>query len=276
MPFHRDSEEHVIPNHSQAIKVMRYSRRREGWKHIPRHPKTHSPSSLPTSFRLVTWNVEAFWPHAADRILCALRHLEEEQLEVIESENDEELPEHSVICLQEVSIEAFQALRRDTWVQENFYITPSSEAKWPEGAGYGNVTLIQSDMVVHHASIIHYMTSTMQRTALVVDLCLGFPRTNPTLEKTVRVVNTHLESPVPDGLDEQFIANQSRLTQLKVCSHLAFDRDIDLGAVVVGDMNCVTEEDKEAPGQLMLTDLVAPTESRRMDVDDPENKEFRK
>ncbi|KAJ2924859.1 hypothetical protein H1R20_g12228, partial [Candolleomyces eurysporus] len=179
--------------------------------------------------RIITWNIDFMFDHREERLLSALRYLE---YDVLPSKEGEPL-EPCVICLQEVHESVIPALLNDEWVKRSFSVTPVTKEKWPEGAAYGNVTLVSKSLRVVKCDILHYGYTEMARAALAVYIMLNEPE--PSLEKAVIcVVNTHLES-LPQGAI-------ARPRQLELAAR--FLKQVDVrGGVVVGDMNAISPED---------------------------------
>jgi tyrosyl-DNA phosphodiesterase 2 len=228
----------VIPSNLFELKIGRFRASKGGWKHISSRegPKTPPPSTI----RVVTWNVECQTNWPAQRLTTALHHLETEVFKC----KDGEAPDPCCILLQEVHVRAFEPLLENEWVRDHFMITPMRCQKWPQGAFYGNITLISKSLKVAQAQLVEFGLSRMQRTALVTDLKLSVPETNSRVV-TLRVINTHLES-----LTEGAIA---RPAQLALVAKFLKQEGI-CGGIVGGDMNAIGPEDTPIVGEVGLRD----------------------
>lgn len=245
------------PSHLYTIRPYRYRSSRGSWKHATTPTRDEVQDMLddpdarePSSVRIVTWNVDFQSAHAKQRLTAALRHIEEKVLEC--RGNAGAPPEPTVICLQEVHKDALPVLLHDTWVKKHFLLTPISTSKWPEGAWYGNVTLVSKDLTVVRCEIMHFSPSEMQRTALATYVMLSEPEPSG-ISAVVCVVNTHLES-LPPG-------SPARNKQLGLCSRFLKQSEVR-GGVVVGDMNAICPEDIELEKTCDLRDAVKGPEAK--------------
>ncbi|KAF5327787.1 hypothetical protein D9619_004949 [Psilocybe cf. subviscida] len=215
------------------------------WKHFRtsgiRPSAEESREWLPhTELRIITWNVDFMTPHHEDRLHAALRHIEEV---VLGCKGGEAPPMAVCIMLQEVFAPIVPFLLQDPWVRRWFVVTPFTTAKWPDGAQYGNVTLVSRSLDIAECHILHYGLTHMQRSAVCVKVKLVQPGTR---EKFVlSIVNTHLES-LPVGA-------QVRPLQLQLCSRFLHLRGTQ-GGVIAGDMNAISPRDGKVVKELRLKD----------------------
>ena len=218
----------------------------------PTTPTTPSaPVILPSSFRLVTWNVSFDTPNERARIVTALDHLRDDIVRCPEGQTHPQC----VILLQEVNPTSLQAILEHSWVRDHFLVAPIRANAWPMSA-YGNATLVSRDIPVTSAQIVDFgpYDSVMGRHALIVDLRLhARPKRSsqdgeddPTpREVTIRVANVHLES-LPMGVG-------FRPLQLKTTAKLLRAHGIYAG-IVAGDMNAIMEEDVDIHQDAVLLD----------------------
>lgn len=159
--------------------------------------------------------------------------------------------------------EAFRVILDNEWVQKYFVVIPRRVDEWPQGAGYGNVTLVSRSIPVCGAYSIEY-DSQMDRNALLVDLKLSMPPSARAWQNiqstsrfvTLRVANTHLES-LPMGAP-------ARPQQLRSVADVLQDEDL-LGGFVCGDMNAIS------PSDIGLAERVGLEDACREEADDEED-----
>ncbi|KAF7330579.1 hypothetical protein MVEN_02498200 [Mycena venus] len=188
------------------LRMYRWRGSRNRWHRISPDRDNGEDDVPPTTIDLVSWNVSFDTPLCAKRMEAILRHLEK----VVFKCRDGEAPEPCVVLLQEVhAIHGLQVLLQDEWVREHFFLTPADTSKWPEGAQYGNVTLVEKSIPVADAHILEFGLSAMQRTGVMVDIHLAAPQPHE-YDVVLRIINTHLES-LPQG-------NQVRPEQLRLLS----------------------------------------------------------
>ncbi|KAF8135065.1 Endonuclease/exonuclease/phosphatase [Boletus edulis] len=202
---------------------------------------------LPSSFRLLTWNIDFASKAPKRRLAAALEYI---RRDVFECKTPSERPNPCCILLQEVSVQAFTLILANEWVQGSFLVVPSSTEKWPHGAHYGNVTLISRMLPVCGAFTIDFSNSNMTRNGLFVDLKLAVPAPPhaPRLSDGIvqmRIANTHLES-LPQGA-------RARPEQLGIIAESLQEYDLH-GGVVGGDMNAIGPSDMRIAEQVGLTD----------------------
>lgn len=121
--------------------------------------------------------------------------------------------------------------------------------EWPNGAYYGNVTLVSRTVPVCGVYTIEYH-SYMERNALMVDLKLSLPGWRAVHDEskvvTLRIANTHLESlPTPGA--------QLRPVQLGLVADALADEEL-VGGIVCGDMNAISPSDRGLAESLGLVD----------------------
>lgn len=255
-PGGRSLNEPVIPNNLLKIRPYRYRYSKREWKHVVttglKGPTTmESPSSEvserrkpPCSrVRIITWNIDMSSKFHKARLRAALRHIE---LDVLKSRHIEMAPEPCVIMLQEVRYDMLPVLLEDEWVRRWFIVAPRWKNKWPEGAWYGNVTLVSRSLSIVECHILHFGLSTMHRTALCVKIRLTNPGESEGVQPVVvAFVNTHLESLVEGSM--------ARPRQLEVCARFLKVKGVH-GGLVCGDMNTITAEDKTVAKGVGLED----------------------
>jgi len=190
--------------------------------------------------RIITWNIDFMTKHAEERLSACLRHIEEDVLQCKAGE----APEPCCILLQEVLATAIPHLLRDTWVRNWFLVTPYSSSKWPDGARYGNITLVSRSLMIAECHILHYGLTRMERTSLCVKIRLNYPA--PSRETAIIcVVNTHLESLTQGAV--------CRPHQLEMCSRFLRLGGV-VGGVVAGDMNSIMPTDQVIEKDVGLRD----------------------
>ncbi|KIJ62815.1 hypothetical protein HYDPIDRAFT_113923 [Hydnomerulius pinastri MD-312] len=230
----------------RPLRAVRYSAHKKRWAQTSNCAKgVREP--LPSSFRLVTWNVDFASRNPKKRLMGALTHI---QQEIFGCKTPSERPEPCCILLQEVSVSAFTLILTSEWVQRCFVVVPSSTDKWPYGATYGTVTLVARTVPVCGTHTIDFSNSRMNRNALFVDLKLAVPapphapRLSDGIVK-VRIANTHLES-LPGGA-------RARPGQMKIIAESLLEYDLH-GGIVGGDMNAIGPSDLTIAEDVGLTD----------------------
>jgi tyrosyl-DNA phosphodiesterase 2 len=184
-----NEEDKIIPNELRQVRVCRFRASRNRWHGISPDRDNGEDEIPPSTMQLVSWNVSFDDPMPRERMQHALRHLEK----VVFKCRRGEAPEPCCVLLQEVHLpHGLEAILADEWVREHFFVTPVDTRKWPEGAQYGNVTLVERSIPVADAHILEFGLSSMQRTGVIVDIHLGAPEQD--YDVRLRVVNTHLES----------------------------------------------------------------------------------
>jgi len=228
------------PSPCYILKMYRFRPRRGDWKHISSRGSSNADDDsmvkpLPSSMRIITWNVDIMENVWQDRINKILRHLQE----TIDSHDKQGGSERHrgdavVVLFQEITPMMFSLIRTDEWVRRTFAIVPLSEDKWPRQACCGNVTLVSRDLKVVKAQIVHFRTTDAQRTGLLVYVQLS--ATGKIEDKrTICIANAHLES-FPSG-------ERKRARQLEALAQLLkLDDDIE-GGLIAGDMNPVGKMD---------------------------------
>jgi len=235
----------VIPQTLLKLKPYRFRPSKNTWKHVVtyglRNDLPPEGGKAPCSqVRIITWNIDFQTGCPEERLTACLRHIERDVLQC----KPGEAPEPCCILLQEVLDGAFPHLLRDPWVRSHFVVTPYSSKKWPEGAYYGNVTLVSRSLTIAECHMLHYGMTGMERTSLCVKLRLNY--TGHSRETAIIcVVNTHLES-LPQGA-------VWRPHQLEMCSRFLRLGGVT-GGVVAGDMNAIMPEDEGIEKQAGLRD----------------------
>jgi len=217
------------------------------WVYTPQPPydikALHPTEPPPTSLSLITWNVDFATRHVNRRLTAALDYLRFNAFpEYIGGQ-----PPPCLILLQEVALEAFDALLAHPWVQAYFMVVPGDpETGWPQYATYGTVTLVARSVPLVGMTCVHFQQSHMGRNALVTDVALGAGVEPGTGTRVLRVVNTHLES-LPQG-------TQQRIVQMGVIAELLGEVGMLVGGVVCGDMNAIRPSDETLAEENGLTD----------------------
>lgn len=129
-----------------------------------------SASSLPSKFRLITWNIDAQVPHAEERMAGALTHLEKLYRQTTSTTTTADTP--VVIFLQEMLPSDLQQIKQAGWVREHFHVTDLTPEFW-ESPYYGTTTLVDKRLVVQRVFRVHYCDTRMQRDGLFVDVLVG-------------------------------------------------------------------------------------------------------
>jgi len=217
------------------LRAVRYSSRKMRWAQTSNCAKgVREP--LPSSIRIVTWNVDFASPERKKRFLAALCYI---QQHVLGCHTVNERPEPCCILLQEVHVSVFPQILNSEWVRRYFIVVPTGTDKWPDHTVYGNVTLVSRTIPMVNAFTIVFSNSDMHRTAVFVDvkLCIPALEDEPRLSAgivTLRIANTHLES-LSDGA-------MARPGQLKLIAHALREHGL-LGGIVAGDMNAIGPTD---------------------------------
>lgn len=228
------------PSLCYILKMYRFRPRRGDWKHISSRGSSNADDDpmvkpLPSSMRIITWNVDIIENVWQDWINKILRHLQE----IIDSHDKRGGSERHrgdavVVLLQEITPMMFNLIRTDEWVRRTFAIVPLREDKWPRQACCGNVTLVSRDLEVVKAQIVHFRTTDAQRTGLLVYVQLS--ATGKIEDKrTICIANTHLES-FPSG-------ERKRARQLETLAQLLKLDDNIEGGLIAGNMNPVGKMD---------------------------------
>lgn len=114
-------------NHFQNSQVFSYSSSSSKWSQNSLATSSESPTSSPTSLRLLTWNTFSSSPeHRQSQALAILSHLAESRADIV--------------SLQEVSKPFESLLRRESWLQAGWVITSLDEywrAAGKDGQGKG-------------------------------------------------------------------------------------------------------------------------------------------
>ncbi|KAF8968141.1 Endonuclease/exonuclease/phosphatase [Flammula alnicola] len=218
--------------------VYKFRPSKKEWKHVPttglrtnsdKEQASEDRTPPPCSqLRIITWNVDMASPRHEERLHAALRHIEDDVLNCKEGQ----APVPCCILLQEVRDTIVPFLLKDEWVRRWFVVTPFTKDKWPEGAYYGNITLVSRSLNIAECHILHYGFTSMQRTSLCVKLKLNFPGSQE--KAVIAIVNTHLES-LPSGAP-------ARPKQLEMCARFLRLEGVH-GGVIAGDMNAIGKED---------------------------------
>ncbi|KAJ7756450.1 hypothetical protein DFH07DRAFT_959095 [Mycena maculata] len=232
----------VIPSNMKQLRMCRWRESRSRWHRVSPDRNYGEEEFPPSTFELVTWNVSFDTPMVRERMDCVLRHLER----VVFKCRDGEAPEPCVVLLQEVHApHGLDVILKDEWVREHFLVAPVETSQWPEGAAYGNVTLVEKSIPVHDAHILDFGVSEMQRTGLMVDIRLGAPKPHD-YDVILRVANTHLES-------LRGAADRARPLELQLLTKFIKGPGVR-GGLIAGDMNPIGPMDASIPTVLGLRD----------------------
>ena len=244
------------------VDAARYSSRWKVWRRTSKSTRMATEVPLPSSFRIVTWNVDFNTPNAKARLKTALQHI---QGDVLKCKGGER-PPPCCILLQEIlrvsdflqlfddrasrgnNQDAIRTILDNEWIQQYFVVSPRKVEEWPANAYYGNVTLTSRAIPVCAAYSLEF-ESKMNRNALLVDLKLCVPvrrqSKNAPRVVTLRVGNTHLES-LPQGAE-------FRPRQLGLVTDVLEAEEL-FGGIVCGDMNNIGPTDQGMPEKLGLID----------------------
>jgi tyrosyl-DNA phosphodiesterase 2 len=228
-----------MPNLLRPLRAARFSAKRKRWRHTS-HGDSGIAEPLPSTFRLLTWNVDFMEEDQYERLETALMHVQEKLMKCDRGER----PMPCCFLLQEVHADAFCCILENEWIQEHFLITPVSPDKWPTSAVYGCVTLVSRTIPVVNARSLVFENSTMGRNALMVDLKLSVPGEHARVV-TLRVANAHLES-MPEG-------GQARPVQMALIAKLLMEEELH-GGILGGDMNAIGPSDEMTPADVGLVD----------------------
>lgn len=204
--------------------------------------------NIPSFVRVASWNIDPMRPDSTLRLDAALSYL---QHIVFKCRTNRQTPDPSCILLQGVLATAFTIILDNKWVQNSFFVIPSTTGAWPKLAKYGNVTLVSRSLQIAKSFSIHFNCSESYSHAIFVDLKLsGLLDTKPNSPSpqsvvTLRIANTHLE-PLPDGAP-------TREKQLKIIADTLLQDGL-FGGVVGGDFNAITPDDSAAVESVGLWD----------------------
>jgi len=228
VPFIPDDDGPIIPNLLLELRRYRYIASKTSWKHVSmaEGPKE---KPCPSQVRLITWNIDFSTQHHSERLVAALRHIEQDVLKCKLNEP----PEPCCILLQEVNARVMPDLLADVWVRRFFYVTPITTKKWPDSASYSNFTLVARSLTLVGSQVIHFGLTKFHRGGVVAYIKLSAPKPKAR-EDIICIVNTHLES-LPD-------AAEARAHQLGILTRIAKQDDYQ-GAVIAGDMNALEPSD---------------------------------
>ncbi|KAL9604806.1 MAG: hypothetical protein Q9219_000254 [cf. Caloplaca sp. 3 TL-2023] len=198
-------------------------------------PTTVAP--LPSSFRLITWNIDFQASGGPLRMAAALRHLE--QL-TVEETTDVSTPPPFILCLQEMTRGDLALIKAAPWIQARYNLTDTDPSHW-RGSGYGTTMLIDRRLPVKSVYRMSYTTN-MLRDALFADLLIGSGDDDDDDEEEeesksilVRICNTHLESLVADP--------PLRPAQMAIVAEHLHEPAVHAG-IVAGDFNAIQEFDR--------------------------------
>ncbi|KAN0092746.1 Endonuclease/exonuclease/phosphatase [Tylopilus felleus] len=230
----------------RPLRAVRFSMHKKRWSQTSNCARGIK-EPLPSSMRLLTWNIDFASKAPKRRLNAALNYM---QQDVFKCKTAGERPEPCCILLQEVSSAAFTLILTNEWVQRCFLVVPSSSEKWPHGATYGNVTLVSRTIPVCGAFTIDFSNSSMGRNALFVDVKLAVPAPLHAARLSdgivqMRIANTHLES-LPQGA-------RARPEQMHIIAESLQAYDLH-GGVVGGDMNAIGPSDRRIAEEVGLMD----------------------
>lgn len=214
----------------------------------PSHGQDITTAPVPTSVRVVSWNIDCMRPEPTLRLHAALSYL---QHSVFKCRTNRRSPDPSCILLQGVLATAFSAILDNKWVQNFFVILPFTTDAWPKLSKYGTVTLISRSLQITRSFSIHFSCSESHSHAIFVDVKLSSlmdtKPVHPSSQSviTLRIANTYLE-PLPDGAP-------TREKQLELIAGALLQDGLFAG-VVGGDFNAITPNDSEAVESLGLWD----------------------
>ncbi|KAK2757069.1 hypothetical protein FQN54_005038 [Arachnomyces sp. PD_36] len=235
------------------------------WNALNPSTSSKNPTAdLPSQFRVISWNIDAFARFGPQRMAGALEHLE-----TLYTNTSAAKTGPLVIFLQEMTVDDLHLIQETDWVRKDFYITDLTALYW-EDYVYGTTTLVEKSAAIERVFRVHYEKTRMGRDGLFVDLAiqpkvLGRTEGQQTLEgqaaapvcKILRLCNTHLESLVSDP--------PIRPTELKAASrflHPATKGDGQTtsaipaphAGIIAGDLNAFAPEDADIVPENSLHD----------------------
>ncbi|PIL29010.1 hypothetical protein GSI_09058 [Ganoderma sinense ZZ0214-1] len=190
-------------------------------------PEYEQPSLPVSDIKIVSWNVDFVAPDAAARVSCILNYL---QTTIVTNDS-----QPTVILLQELKEESFDAVLKNRWVRKHFAVLPPNTGYW--SGRYGLATLISRHIPIVNAQMLQFRRTRMGRGALFVDVLLKTTDVNGELAvpQTIRIANTHLES-LGEG-------EKARPVQLSAIAAMLRQSGIQAG-LVGGDMNTILPADQ--------------------------------
>ncbi|KAI1257744.1 hypothetical protein MGN70_000788 [Eutypa lata] len=194
----------------------------------PRHPGTPKDTDTDTGtgtgefsrLALFSWNIDFMLPHADERMIAALAHLETLVLPILSSPSSSSSSSSSspsptavVVFLQECVPSDLRILSETPWVRPHFHLSDLDAENWTSGH-YGTAVLVDRRLPVAAAAglfRVHYAQTRMERDAFFVDVLMGTSdgdnnnnnssdssvikgTKKPRRKKLIRLCNTHLES----------------------------------------------------------------------------------
>lgn len=216
-------------------------------------------ASAPSSFILVSWNVDFMAAYESERLVVILDYIQSKLV-------DEEPP---LLLLQEVSCFCFPTLLEHPLIRALYALSSISSDTWAEPeASYGIVTLVPHHLAKHMSRIFRVpLQSSMAREALFIDLHLCADGVSES--RHIRIANTHLESlrGASDVLRPlQLTRIARRLTGVWTEERKDPDADQDSAraenevastpqaGLVAGDMNPIGPADTDLPARVGLLD----------------------
>ncbi|KAG2146150.1 Endonuclease/exonuclease/phosphatase [Suillus bovinus] len=200
-------------------------------------PTQDRAEHMPSSIRVVSWNIDCMRPEADLRLDAALSYI---QHQVFKCRTNSRRPEPCSILLQGVLATAFNTIINNKWVQNFFVVIPPTTDAWPKLAKYGTVTLLSRSLHITKSTSLQFSCSESQHHATFVDVKLSglldtaqAPSSSESVV-TLRIANTHLD-PLPDGV-------QIREKQLKLIADTLIQDGL-FGGIVGGDFNAVSPND---------------------------------
>ncbi|EMR70883.1 putative endonuclease exonuclease phosphatase family protein [Eutypa lata UCREL1] len=178
----------------------------------PRHPGTPKDTDTDTGtgtgefsrLALFSWNIDFMLPHADERMIAALAHLETLVLPILSSPSSSSSSSSSspsptavVVFLQECVPSDLRILSETPWVRSHFHLSDLDAENWTSGH-YGTAVLVDRRLPVAAAAglfRVHYAQTRMERDAFFVDVLMVLAeRRSRGGKKLIRLCNTHLES----------------------------------------------------------------------------------
>jgi tyrosyl-DNA phosphodiesterase 2 len=190
-------------------------------------PSTAPP---PTTFTILSWNIDFMLPYPDERMSVALAHLQR----LISQQ-----PQPSIIFLNEMLESDLKLIATQPWIREGYAITDLDATHWESGH-YGTTMLIPRSLGVERVFRVHYEQTAMERDGLFVDIPLGQHATRTTTNTTagggiLRLCTTHLESLIADP--------PLRPAQLATAASYLRGVGRVKAAVVGGDFNAIQDFD---------------------------------
>ncbi|KAK3943524.1 5'-tyrosyl-DNA phosphodiesterase [Diplogelasinospora grovesii] len=218
MPFIRGAKEHPWTR-GEPYAQPYYAFASGTWNDaITSQLEPTSTVTTPSSFTLMSWNIDFMQILTDERMRSALNYLHT-------LVKDATRP--TVIMFNEMLESDLEIIQAQDWVQQDYHITDISSKYWASTI-YGTCILIPKSLPIKSVFRVHYEKTNMDRDALFVDIPL--PNIN---SETLRLCSTHLES--------LRATHPRRPAQLQTAAKFMHQAD---AAVLAGDLNAIQDFDK--------------------------------